>query len=113
MKKIYFLLGVCSVLGACTKNLPTTVNYTEPTLVINQTYADDADRYRQNISVKEEGDGFVTYEYKDVCIDEVATLAIVYCQEKAPTTAAHLREIVLYRNNARRATFDCLNLAKE
>ena len=35
----------------------------------------------QNVAVKEETARFVTYEYKDVRIDEVSSLAARYCAE--------------------------------
>ncbi|MBQ2811407.1 MAG: hypothetical protein IJF12_04475 [Alphaproteobacteria bacterium] len=112
MKKICLFLGISAFLNACSvNNVVNTPVSSEPTLVLNTAYDSDAVRYRQNISVKDKGDTFVTYEYKDVRVDELASLAIKYCEEVAQGTNAHLREIVLYRNNARRATFDCVNLA--
>lgn len=112
MKKFYVLLAICTLIGACNPHgslqEPTNKYHT---LVLNKSYDDDALRYRENISIKVKGDTFVTYEYKDVRIDELAPLAIKYCENSAQGTDARLREIVLYHNNARRATFDCVNLA--
>ena len=113
MKKICLLLGLCLINTACSSNnVQTDVQREGPAIVLNNAYEDDAQRYRQNISVKAKGDNFVTYEYKDVRVDEVASLAIKYCEDNAQGTNANLKEIILYRNHARRATFDCVNLAK-
>lgn len=68
-------------------------------------------RYRENISVKAQNKDFVTYEYKDVRVDELGILASHYCQHEG--RAAYLREILLYRNHLRRATFDCVDLANK
>ena len=66
-------------------------------------YESDYERFFQNVIVKEKTPHYVTYEYKDVRIDEIAFLASRYCQ-------GHLHDTVLYRNFTRRATFDCLEL---
>lgn len=109
MKKVFLLSAVC-LLAAC--NSVYVADTQEITVVKeNDVYADDAIRYRQNIVVKEQGEKYVTYEYKDVRVDELAPLAIKYCEDNVQGTQAYLREIVLYRNNLRRATFDCVNLA--
>ena len=113
MKKLYLFLGLCLINTACSSNhVITDVQKSDPKLVFNETYSEDEMRFRQNISVKAKGANFVTYEYKDVRVDELASLAIKYCEDNAQGTNAHLKEIILYRNNARRATFDCINLAK-
>ncbi len=74
-------------------------------------YASDADRYRQNIVVKAAGENYVVYEYTDVRVDDVASLASAYCFENTNGKKAYLRDIYMYRNNKRRATFDCVDLA--
>ena len=92
----------------------TTTDVTTPIAATSAAkYASDADRYRQNIVLKAAGDTYVTYEYSDVRIDDVATLASAYCFENAPGLKAYLRDIYMYRNNKRRATFDCVNLASD
>ena len=114
MKNICFMLGICLMFASC-RTVDTqkeTQTFRDDVLVTKEAYADDAARYRQNISVKNQGENFVTYEYKDVRVDELAPLAIKYCEDISPEKQAYLREIVLYRNNLRRATFDCINLAK-
>ena len=111
MKKFIYLSVICALVASCGVS---SVQYAKgPELVLNEAYADEATRYKQNIAVKDKGENFVTYEYKDVRVDELATLAIEYCAYNAQGTQAQLREIILYRNNARRATFDCVNLAIE
>ena len=64
-------------------------------------YESDYERFFQNVIVKEKTPHYVTYEYKDVRIDD--------CQEQGGKTA-YLHDTVLYRNFTRRATFDCLEL---
>lgn len=104
MKKIFLSILACGLLAAC-----ATQNSNK---VIGNYYDSDAARYRQNVVVKEQNDAFVTYEYKDIRIDELAPLAADYCASVGDKNA-YLREIILYRNNLRRATFDCSTLATE
>ncbi len=103
MKKFILLPILCAFIVSCAASFDEGEN----------AYIDEAIRYKQNIALKEKGENFVVYEYKDVRVDELASLAIKYCEDKLPGTQAYLREIVLYRNHARRATFDCVNLAIE
>ena len=49
---------------------------------------------------------YVTYEYKDIRVDEIAPVAALYCQDRGGKQAA-LYEIVMRPDNARRATFVC------
>lgn len=72
-------------------------------------YTNNIERFMQNVSVKEETPRYVTYEYKDVRIDEVSSLAARYCAEHGDKKA-FLRQSITYRNHLRRATFDCVNL---
>lgn len=74
---------------------------------IESAYENDYERFFQNVIVKEKTPYRVTYEYKDVRIDEIAYLASRYCHEQDGKTA-HLYDAELYRNFTRRATFDCL-----
>lgn len=73
----------------------------------------DAELYRQNISVKAMGDDYIVYEYIDVRIDQIATLASHFCYETNPGKKAYLRDIYMQKNRKRRATFDCVDLATE
>lgn len=76
-------------------------------------YMNDADRFRQNIVMKVSGEDYVVYEYADVRIDDVATLASRYCFETTQGKKAYLRDIYMTKNHKRRATFDCVHLASQ
>ncbi len=76
---------------------------------VKQAYDSDYERFFQNVVIKEKTPYSITYEYKDVRIDELAFLASRYCQEQ-DGKYAYLHDTVLYRNFSRRATFDCLEL---
>lgn len=78
---------------------------------VKQAYDSDYERFFQNVVIKEKTPYYITYEYKDVRIDELAFLASRYCQEQG-NKHAYLHDTVLYRNFSRRATFDCLELQK-
>ena len=104
MKNFILSVLVVACLSAC-----STFNQTAPK-VSESYYQDDAERYRQNVAVKAQTESFVTYEYKDIRIDELAPLAADYCYNMSGKQA-YLREVILYRNNLRRATFDCVSLA--
>ena len=73
----------------------------------------DAEHYRRNIAVKAMGDDYIVYEYVDVRIDQIATLASQFCYETNPGKKAYLRDIYMQKNHKRRATFDCVDLATE
>ena len=73
------------------------------------TYDSAYDRFLDNVIIKVRADNYITYEYKDVRVDELAPLASRYCQEHGNRTAV-LRSVTLYKNYARHATFDCLRL---
>ncbi|MBE6458928.1 MAG: hypothetical protein IJW72_06710 [Alphaproteobacteria bacterium] len=66
----------------------------------------DYNRLAAHMSVVDKSPRFVTYEYRDIGVDEVAPIAALYCQERGNLQAA-LYEITMHRNNARRATFVC------
>ena len=83
------------------------------TAVYTSSYPIDLERYRQNVVVKAAGEDYIIFEYSDVRVDEVASLASHYCYENDPQTKAFLRDIYMYRNHKRRATFDCGNLASQ
>lgn len=103
MKKLCLLLAICLLAGCATK----TTNDD-----LRAVTVEDEARYKENIAVKAEGQDFVSYEYKNVRIDEIAPLAIAYCFENADGKNAYLREIVLNKNKTRLATFDCIDIAK-
>ena len=112
MKKVLLLLSdVCACVSrqentAEVKNADVSPNV--KSAVLN---ADDAQRIRENINVKGAGNDFVIYEYANLRIDNVATLASAYCYNIDPNTKAYLRDIYMTKNHKRRATFDCVTLA--
>ena len=115
MKKIA-LLGIFFVLCAC-RARTISQDVAEPAYNVsefNQTYTIPEEYlYRYDISVKAMGDDYVVYEYADVRIDEVATLASAFCFETNPGKKAYLRDIYMHKNHRRRATFDCVDLATQ
>lgn len=60
--------------------------------------------------VNEESDS-VTYQYKNVRVDEISPLASLYCADVSFGASPYLREVAMYHNGFMRATFDCVNLA--
>lgn len=103
MKKYFAILGLCFLAAACSV-LPVKDDKIE-----DDYYKNNMERFMQNISIKAETPRYVTYEYKDVRIDEVASLAARYCNDHGGKKA-FLRENITFRNHLRRATFDCVNL---
>ena len=105
-KTILFLPFISILIFACT-------NQNKQINVSSENYISDEDRarYQENIVEKRRGENFVSYEYKDVRIDEIAPLAAYYCKQKA-NKKAHLREIIMRENHSRLATFDCVDLQK-
>ncbi len=70
----------------------------------------DLNRYKENIVEKRRNETSVSYEYRDVRIDELTPLAAHYCNQKNQKQTAKLREIVMRENHSRLATFDCVDL---
>lgn len=66
---------------------------------------------QRNVFVVEEGADFVTYQYKEVRVDEISPLATMYCVDVAKGKEAYLRNVSRFHNGYMRATFDCVNLA--
>ncbi len=64
-----------------------------------------------DVFVVGEGNDFVTYQYKNVRVDEISPLASMYCADVAFGGSPYLREVSLYHNGFMRATFDCVSLA--
>ncbi|MBO5038337.1 MAG: hypothetical protein J6C85_02620 [Alphaproteobacteria bacterium] len=64
-----------------------------------------------DVFVVGEGADFVTYQYKNVRVDEISPLASMYCADMTYGSSPYLREVSLYHNGFMRATFDCVNLA--
>lgn len=64
-----------------------------------------------DVFVVGEGSDFVTYQYKNVRVDEISPLASMYCADIAYGGSPYLREVTMYHNGFMRATFDCVSLA--
>ena len=64
-----------------------------------------------DVFVVDEGADFVTYQYKNVRVDEISPLASMYCADIAYGGSPYLREVSMYHNGFMRATFDCVSLA--
>ena len=64
-----------------------------------------------DVFVVSEGQDFVTYQSKNIRVDEVSPLASMYCADVAFGGSPYLREVSLYHNGFMRATFDCVSLA--
>lgn len=64
-----------------------------------------------DVFVVSEGDDFVTYQYKNVRVDEISPLASLYCADASLGASPYLREVSMYHNGFMRATFDCVNVA--
>lgn len=60
--------------------------------------------------VNEETDS-VTYQYKNVRVDEISPLASLYCADVSYGGSPYLREVSMFHNGFMRATFDCVNIA--
>jgi uncharacterized protein YcfL len=97
---LFLVLAVCVACQSAPKEQPKTDNK----IAMN---------YREHVVVKGGDDKHVVYEYSDVRIDDVASLAIAYCEHINPEYQANLREIYMYKNHKRRATFDCRCVAKQ
>ncbi len=65
--------------------------------------------FANRVSVQSQNDNSVTYEYRDIQVDEMMPLAAHYCREHGNRTAI-MRKINLYHGYYRRVTFDCVNL---
>lgn len=60
-----------------------------------------------NVRVKHKNEYSITYEYKNVRIDEIAFMASEYCHDYGEKRAV-LQSSQLYKNFSRRATFNCI-----
>ncbi len=66
----------------------------------------------RNVTVVSKSSAYVTYEYKNVRVDELAAVAAQYCYDRGGRHAS-LYEITLHQNNSRRATFVCKKNGEE
>ncbi len=99
MRNIILIMTLVFFVSACAEIRP--VETVEP------AYLSDDDRFLDNVRVKNSDEYGITYEYKDVRIDEIAYLASEYCYEQNERKAV-LYDSQLYKNFSRRATFHCL-----
>lgn len=60
----------------------------------------------KNVRIISQSSTHVTYEYRNIRVDELAVLAAIYCNEQTDKQA-YLDKIVLQPDNARRAVFIC------
>ena len=128
MKK--FLLLSLLILNACSTEYVLMDESTNPVLEGEYTYqmqnnhssemqssnmqtfvSSQRDITANDVFVVGEGDDFVTYQYKNVRVDEISPLASLYCADVAFGGSPYLREVTLYHNGFMRATFDCVSLA--
>ncbi len=101
MKYNILLLAGLLLSGCAAKQEMTSVVEVEP------AYFSASERLLENIRIKQADAFGITYEYKDVRIDEIAFLAAQYCYEQDEKKAV-LFDSQLYKNFSRRATFHCL-----
>lgn len=107
-------LALFMVLVACVSCHSTKKDEAKPADKINTVEIKSPDiNYREKIVVKGGDEKHVIYEYSDVRVDDVASLAIAYCARINPSYKANLRDIYMYKNHKRRATFDCECIAKQ
>lgn len=99
MKFRVLTLSLLLTLGGCAlEPLPEKV---EP------AYGSNYERFVDNVRIKQQSEFGITYEYKDVRIDEIAYMASEYCYEQNGKKAV-LHDSRLFKNFSRRATFDCI-----
>ncbi len=106
MKKAILILPLVLLATACAHRDDAQIQVKEEDYISAETMS----RYRENIVEKRRGPSYVSYEYKDVRIDEITPLAVNYCKQKNAKNTAHLREIIMRENHLRLATFDCVPL---
>lgn len=70
------------------------------------TFDPDYNRLAKNTTVVSHSSNYVTYEYKNIRVDELAAVAALYCRDQGGKDAA-LYGITLHNNNSRRVTFVC------
>ncbi|MDR1693910.1 MAG: membrane lipoprotein lipid attachment site-containing protein [Lactobacillaceae bacterium] len=103
MKKVLFLIGTILAVSACSSS---NTDYETQTV---QNDDEIYQRFIDNVSIKEKGPYSITYEYKDIRVDDIAVFAAKYCKETY-NTYAHLKSVALHKNNYRLATFHCHDL---
>lgn len=115
MKKIW-LFVIIFMLNACSTSY-ILMDDGEPVLdETDMSYSDNMVGEERLISgndvfVVGEGDDFVTYQYRNVRVDEISPLASLYCADVSYGGSPYLREVSIFHNGFMRATFDCVSLA--
>lgn len=128
MKKLLILLSVLMINACTTKYILMDENgnpvkddqYSENTVKTQETTFADNQYTEKNTEglisandvfvVNEEMDS-VTYQYKNVRVDEISPLASLYCADVSYGGSPYLREVSMFHNGFMRATFDCVNIA--
>jgi hypothetical protein len=128
MKKLLILLSVLMINACTTKYIlmdengnpvkddyyaKNTVNTQETVVADNQydeTLTDGLISGNDVFVVNEQTDS-VTYQYKNVRVDEISPLASLYCADISYGGSPYLREVTMFHNGFMRATFDCVNIA--
>lgn len=62
-----------------------------------------------NATIAEKGPTYVSYNYKNISVDEIAPVAALYCRDKGGKQAV-LKSIVLRPNHYRQALFICQDM---
>lgn len=112
MKKVFCFMLFCLLSVGChsTYRSGPLFSESEPKPKASatvKTVASSSESIGVPVVMKAHGENFVMYEYKNVRVDQIWPLAQDYCKTKNESREAVLRDIILYRNNMRRATFDC------
>ena len=75
----------------------------------DSTFNPDYNKYAQNVTIVSTSSDSVVYEYKNIRVDELGALAAQYCDDNGQRQA-YLHQILLHKNNSRRAIFFCRNI---
>lgn len=128
MKKLLILLSVLMINACTTKYILMDENgnpvkddyYSENTVkspkstVANNQYDERTTEgliSGNDVFVVNEQTDSVTYQYKNVRVDEISPLASLYCADISYGGSPYLREVSIFHNGFMRATFDCVNIA--
>jgi hypothetical protein len=122
MKKVLFLMAVLALNACTTKYILMDENgnpvqdgyYTQNTLgdgFMAENAMTTTPLSGTDVFVVSEGADYVTYQYKNVRVDEISPLASLYCADVSYVASPYLREVSMYHNGFMRATFDCVNIA--
>lgn len=127
----FLIVGLLFLLNACTteyilvdeevaSNEERFMNFDNEEYVNTQSFDEQYELQAENegrlisandVFVVGEGSDFVTYQYKNVRVDEISPLASMYCADVALGGSPYLREVSIYHNGFMRATFDCVSIA--